>query len=153
MSNREKRLSPYPGVKDGRLQKTDIQKKGGALFDDVGRTSTSLLEMGMKGLANLGQYGLAKAVKSDYRKRKMKQTANKYLDQAIDSFANDMSRKIGGSVYDYLNDYPMSMYATDGVNDPTHPLYEGGSFDILKAIGKLPKPKSGWTLPGHKYTV
>jgi len=28
----------------------------------------------------------------------------------------------------------------------------GGGIDIHKAIGKLPKPKSGWTLPGHKYT-
>ena len=28
----------------------------------------------------------------------------------------------------------------------------GGSLDIHKAIGKLPKPKGGWTLPGHKYT-
>lgn len=28
----------------------------------------------------------------------------------------------------------------------------GGFIDIHKAIGKLPKPKSGWTLPGHKYT-
>lgn len=28
----------------------------------------------------------------------------------------------------------------------------GGSIDIHKAIGKLPKPKGGWTLPGHKYT-
>ena len=28
----------------------------------------------------------------------------------------------------------------------------GPSFDIHKAIGKLPKPKSGWTLPGHRYT-
>lgn len=27
-----------------------------------------------------------------------------------------------------------------------------GSLDIHKAIGRLPKPKSGWTLPGHKYT-
>ena len=25
-------------------------------------------------------------------------------------------------------------------------------LDIHKAIGKLPKPKSGFTLPGHKYT-
>ena len=24
--------------------------------------------------------------------------------------------------------------------------------DIHKAIGRLPKPKSRWTLPGHKYT-
>ena len=29
---------------------------------------------------------------------------------------------------------------------------DGGSFDIHKVIGKLPKPKSGWTFPGHKYT-
>ena len=28
----------------------------------------------------------------------------------------------------------------------------GGSLDIHKAIGKLPKPKGGWTLPEHKYT-
>jgi len=32
--------------------------------------------------------------------------------------------------------------------DPKH----GGAVDIHKAIGKLPKPKGGWTLPGHKYT-
>ena len=29
---------------------------------------------------------------------------------------------------------------------------KGKGVDIHKAIGKLPKPKSGWTLPGHKYT-
>ena len=28
----------------------------------------------------------------------------------------------------------------------------GGALDIHKAIGMPPKPKSGWTLPGHKYT-
>ena len=28
----------------------------------------------------------------------------------------------------------------------------GGSLDLHKAIGKLPKPKKGFTLPGHKYT-
>ena len=28
----------------------------------------------------------------------------------------------------------------------------GGALDIHKAIGMLPKPKSGWTLPGHRYT-
>ena len=29
---------------------------------------------------------------------------------------------------------------------------KGKGVDIHKAIGKLPKPKSGWTLPGHKYS-
>ena len=28
----------------------------------------------------------------------------------------------------------------------------GGAVDIHKQIGKLLKPKGGWTLPGHKYT-
>ena len=28
----------------------------------------------------------------------------------------------------------------------------GAGIDIHKAIGKLPKPAKGWTLPGHKYT-
>ena len=28
----------------------------------------------------------------------------------------------------------------------------GAGIDIHKAIGKLPKPKKGCTLPGHKYT-
>lgn len=28
----------------------------------------------------------------------------------------------------------------------------GSGIDIHKQIGKIPKPKVGWTLPGHKYT-
>ena len=34
----------------------------------------------------------------------------------------------------------------------TRPPQKGKGVDIYKAIGKLPKPKSGFTLPGHKYT-
>ncbi|PFX12740.1 putative uncharacterized transposon-derived protein F54H12.3 [Stylophora pistillata] len=112
--------------------------------------------MAVKGLANMAQVGLANAVKSDYAKSKFKKTASKYVDQALDAFVNDMSKKIRGggdyNAYDVNQILPMSMYAPGGVNDPTHPLYKGGAFDIHKAIGKLPKPKSGWTLPGHKYT-
>ena len=29
---------------------------------------------------------------------------------------------------------------------------DGAGLDIHKMIGKLPKPKGGFTLPGHKYT-
>ena len=29
---------------------------------------------------------------------------------------------------------------------------DGGGVDIHKLIGKLPKPKGGFTFPGHKYT-
>ena len=32
------------------------------------------------------------------------------------------------------------------------PWTRGKGIDVHKAIGKLPKPKKGWTLPGHNYT-
>jgi len=41
--------------------------------------------------------------------------------------------------------------AFKGVKDNVD-YYKGSGIDIHKAIGRLPKPKSGWTLPGHKYT-
>ena len=31
-------------------------------------------------------------------------------------------------------------------------LAEGSGIDIHAAIGKFPKPKKGWTLPGHNFT-
>ena len=34
----------------------------------------------------------------------------------------------------------------------TRPPQIGKGIDIHKATGKLPKPKGGFTLPGHKYT-
>ena len=107
--------------------KVHFKKKslGGALFDV--HNSTSLEEIALKGLLNSGAYlarkGAAKAIRSDFAKKKIKQTANKYLDSALDSFIGDVSKKISG----------------DG-------------FDIHKMIGKAPKPKKGWTLPGHHYT-
>ena len=52
--------------------------------------SHSLSEIALKGLANCGAYlarkGVSKAIKSDYAKKKIKNVANKYLDQALDSF-------------------------------------------------------------------
>ena len=34
----------------------------------------------------------------------------------------------------------------------TRPPKKGKGVDIHKAIGKLPKPRKGWTLPGHNFT-
>ena len=81
------------------------------------------LAAGAKGLFNLGRRGVARAIKSDAAKRKFKQVGDKYLNQVIDSFTNDVSDKISGK-----------------------------GVDLHKAIGKLPRPKKGWVLPGHKYT-
>ena len=49
----------------------------------------------------------------------------------------------GGSIFDLVY----------GFNYAPWTLPKGGKgFDLHKAIGKLPKPKSGFTLPGHNYT-
>ena len=81
------------------------------------------LAAGAKGLFNLGRRGASEAIKSEAAKKKFKETGQKYLDQVIDSVTDDVSKRIAGK-----------------------------GVDIHKAIGRLPKPKRGWTLPGHKYT-
>ena len=81
------------------------------------------LASGAKGLFNLGRRGASEAIKSEAAKNKFKEIGQKYLDQVIDSVTDDVSKRIAGK-----------------------------GVDIHKAIGRLPKPKSGWTLIGHKYT-
>ena len=86
------------------------------------------LASGAKGLFNLGRRGASEAIKSETTKKKLKEIGQKYLDHVIDSVTDDVSKKIAGK----------------GVR-------RGKGVDIHKAIGKLPKPKSGWTLPGYNY--
>ena len=122
---------------------------GGSLFNM--HNSHSLGEIALKGILNAGVYGArkagAKAIKSDYAKRKVKKMASKYVDQALDSFLDDASMKIGSGV-----DYDMRMYVGDRIDDPTNTLYQrGASLDIHKLIGKLSRPKSGWTPGQYKY--
>ena len=90
-----------------------------------GLLGEALLKGSVKGLFNLGRAGAAKAVKSDIAKQKIKEVANKYLDQALDRFTSDLSKKL----------------------DPT----SGGAIDIHKAILKV-APKKDFVMPGHKYT-
>ena len=90
-----------------------------------GSFGADLLKSSMKGLVNLGRKGASEAIKSDYAKQKIKNVANKYLDQALDSFSKDISDKL----------------------DP----FSGKGIDIHKMIGKLPKPKAGWTPGKYKY--
>ena len=53
-----------------------------------------MLKGSVKGLFNLGRAGAAKAVKSKAAKQKIKEVANKYLDQALDRFTSDLSKKL-----------------------------------------------------------
>ena len=104
------------------LSKAEIQGSG---FDEL---IVKGLASGAKGLFNLGRRGASQAIKSETAKKKFKEIGQKYLDQVIDSVTDDVSKRIAGKGK------------------------KGKGVDFHKAIGKLPKPKSGWTLPGHKYT-
>ena len=57
---------------------------------------------------------MSKAIKSDIAKQKIKGVANRYLDQALDSFTTDLSKKL-------------------------NPLHSGGAVDIQKQLAKLGK--------------
>ena len=103
------------------ISKAEMQGSG---FDEL---IVKGLTSGAKGLFNLGRRGASEAIKSDAAKKKFKEIGQKYLHQVIDSVTDDVSKRIAGKGK------------------------KGKGVDIHKAIGKLPKPKSGWTLPGHKY--
>ena len=90
-----------------------------------GEFGAELLKGVTKGLFNLGRKGVSNAVKSNFAKQTIKNVANKYLDQALDSFTSDLSKKL----------------------DPV----SRGAIDIHKAILKV-APKKGFVMPGHRYT-
>ena len=77
----------------------------------------------LKDYSILGRRGVSEGTKSDFARNKIKSIGKQYLDELVDFTTDSLSKKIAGK-----------------------------GVDIHKAIGKLPKPKSGWTLPGHKYT-
>ena len=106
----------------------DLYRKKTCKGQDLNQLIVKGLASGAKGLFNLGRRGASQAIKSDAAKKKFKQIGQKYLDQVIDSVTDDVSKRISGKGK------------------------KGRGVDIHKAIGKLPKPKGGWTLPGHKYT-
>ena len=71
----------------------------------------------------------------------------KAIDYTLDKL-NPMIQNVGSQALNQLSTKirPKKKHKTDRKD------LDGGSLDIHKAIGRLPKPKSGWTLPGHKYT-
>ena len=96
--------SGYKQAKNGRLMffctcaecgitKTKFVKSQstGSGFDEV---FVKGLSSGVKGLFNLGRAKAAQAVKSQTAKKKIKEVANQYLDQALDSFTSDLSKRI-----------------------------------------------------------
>ena len=71
----------------------------------------------------------------------------KDIDYALDKL-NPMIQNVGSQALNQLSTKirPKKNYKTNRKD------LDGGALDIHKAIGKLPRPASGWTFPGHKST-
>ena len=95
-----------------------------------------------KKAVEMGRYYTSEALRNP-------QLQKKAIDYALDKL-NPAIQNVGSQAFNQLstNIRPKKKYKTNRKG------LDGGAIDncIQKAIGKLPKPKSGWTLPGHKYT-
>ena len=71
----------------------------------------------------------------------------KAIDYALDKL-NPVIHNVGSQALDQLSTKirPKKNYK------PNRKDLDGGALNFHKAIGKLPRPAGGWTLPGHKYT-
>ena len=120
-------------------------KYGSGLFDTVVGTAVDgfvhygLPWMGKKAV-EMGRYGASELM----RNKNLQKKAVNYGISKLTPFIQDSV----GTAMDQLSTKvrPKNKYKTD------RPDLDGRGLDIHKQIGKLPKPKGGWTLPGHKYT-
>ena len=95
--------------------------------------------MGKKAV-EMGRYYSSEALRNPKLQKKA-------VDYTLDKL-NPMIQNVGSQALNQLSTKirPKKNYKTNRKD------LDGGAIDIHKQIGKLPKPKGGWTLPGHKYT-
>ena len=117
---------------------------GAGLLDSVTSTGADLLIhhgipwLGKKAF-EMGRYYGSEALRNPKLQKKA-------IDYALDKL-NPMIQNVGSQALDQLSTKirPNKKYKTDRKD------LDGGSLDIHKLIGKLPKPKSGWTPSNYKY--
>ena len=105
------------------------------------------MKMAAKGAYNAARLGASKAVKSNFAKKKIKNVANKYLDQALDTFTSDLSKKL--DPFSGSGILPFNLLDVDRLIKVNKK--RGRGLDIHKAILKV-APKKGFVMPGHRYT-
>ena len=133
------------GIKKNKIRKgkLSLPPQGGGILDAAASTGADLLlQHGIpwlgKKAVKMGRYYGSEALRNPKIQKKA-------LDFALDQLS-PMIHNVGAQTLDELSTKirPKKNYKTNNLN--------GGGVDIHKLIGKLPKPKGGFTLPGHKYT-
>ena len=87
-----------------------------------------------------GRYYASEALRDPNLQKK---AINYTLDKARPVF-----QKVGSEMLDQIS----TKVRRNRHHKTDRPDLDGAGVDIHAAIGKLPKPKRGWTLPGHNYT-
>ena len=120
----------------GKLSEPSLDEGAGVL-SGVADTATELL-LRSKGIpylakksAEAGRYYASELMRDPSLQKKMINYGMKKARPAID--------KVGHELLDQLS-------------TKIRPGLDGSGFDLHSAIGKLPAPKKGWTVPGHNYT-
>ena len=119
---------------------------------------TSLSDLGRyagnagKKAAEMGRFFASEWLHEPGAQKMLVDKATPFLKSGIDQLSTVIRPKLnyktnrkdldGGNLFDLAY----------GFNYASWTLPKRSGLDIHKAIGKLPKPKSGFTLPGHKYT-
>ena len=108
-----------------------------------------------KKVAEMGRFFASEWLREPGAQQMLVNKATPFLKKGIDQLSTAIRPKKnyktnrkdldGGSIFDLAYGFNYAPW--------THPTgKKGKGVDIHKAIGKLPKPKGGWTLPGHNYT-
>ena len=119
--------------------------EGGSELGNIAMTVGDLaIEKGIPFLAKkgleAGRYYASEALRDpNLQKKAINYTLHK---------ARPVFQKVGSEMLDQISTKvrPNRRHKTDRTD------LDGAGIDIHSAIGKLPKPKRGWTLPGHNYT-
>ena len=110
-----------------------------------------------KKAAEMGRFFASEWLREPGTQQMLVRKANPFLKKGIDALSTSIRPKLNYRTNRKDLDGSGLLYNVYGWNyapwsGPPRPPRRGKGVDIHKAIGKLPKPKSGRTLPGHKYT-
>ena len=107
-----------------------------------------------KKVAEMGRFFASEWLREPGAQQMLVNKATPFLKKGIDQLSTAIRPK---------KNYKTNRKDLDGAGIFSSALYgfnyapwtlpkRGKGVDIHKAIGRLPKPKKGWTLPGHNYT-
>ena len=107
-----------------------------------------------KKVAEMGRFFASEWLREPGAQQMLVNKATPFLQKGIDQLSTAIRPK---------KNYKTNRKDLDGAGIFSSALYgfnyapwtlpkRGKGVDIHKAIGRLPKPKKGWTLPGHNYT-